>query len=105
MSAAAPRQGRALLATATGPKPIPGGFSAGFKPVASNASLHVFAPAKGAELNVISDFDGFVAAAEIQGKARGSDGSAYSFDCDMRFMQGSYVDLDGQLLHGTFGFI
>jgi len=65
----------------------------------------VFQPALGAELNTIGDFDGFIAATEIQGKAKGSDGSDYSFDCDMRFMQGSYVDLAGQLQHGTFGFI
>ena len=89
----------------TGPKPIPGGFSAAFKPVPINPAVHVFQPARGGELNTIGDFDGFVAAAEIQGKAKGSDGSAYSFDCDMRFMQGSYVALDGQLRQGSFGFI
>jgi hypothetical protein len=104
-TAVVPRPGRAVVAGAPDAKPIPGGFSRNFKPVPSNAALHVFAPAKGGELNVITDFDGFVAAAEIQGKARGSDGSAFSFDCDMRFMQGSYVALDGQLKHGTFGFI
>ena len=49
----------------------------------------MFQPALGAELNTIGDFDGFVAASEIQGKASGSDGTSYSFDCDMRFMQGS----------------
>jgi len=103
--ATAPQRSRALAADATGPKPIPGGFSPSFKPVASNPAAHVFQPAHGAELNTIGDFNGFVAATEIQGKATGSDGTAYSFDCDMRFMQGSYVALDGQLRHGTFGFI
>ena len=99
------QRARAVAYDATGPKPIPGGFSAAFKPVASNAVAHVFQPAKGVELNTIGDFDGFVAATEIQGKAKASDGSAYSFDCDMRFMHGSYVALDGQLKQGTFGFI
>jgi hypothetical protein len=103
--AAAPRLSGASTAGATGPKPIPGGFSKAFKPVPANAAIHVFQPELGGELNTISDFDGFVAAAEIQGKATGSDASAYSFDCDMRFMQGSYVGLDGKLSHGTFGFI
>jgi len=103
--AAAPRSGGAVIVDATGPKPIPGGFSASFKPVASGAAAHVFQPALGAELNTIGDFDGFVAASEIQGNASGSDGTSYSFDCDMRFMQGSYLDLAGQLKHGTFGFI
>jgi hypothetical protein len=100
-----PRRARPAIAAASGPKPVPGGFSASFTPVASGAAIHVFTPAHGAELNTIGDFDGFVAATEIQGKAKGSDGTSYSFDCDMRFMQGSYVDLAGQLQHGTFGFI
>jgi hypothetical protein len=103
--AAAPLVARAAASEAAGPKPIPGGFSASFKPVASGAVAHVFQPTRGGELNTIGDFDGFIAATEIQGKAGASDGTAYSFDCDMRFMQGSYVDLDGRLQHGTFGFI
>jgi len=105
LSATGPERARPITYEATGPKPIPGGFSASFKPVASHAAAHVFQPAKGAELNTIGDFDGFVAATEVQGKATASDGTAYSFDCDMRFMQGSYVALDGHLKQGTFGFI
>jgi hypothetical protein len=93
------------FAVATGPKPIPGGFNGKFEPVAKNAAAHVFQPLKGGELNTIGDFNGFVAASEIQGFANGSDGTSYSFDCDMRFMQGSYVALDGRLRQGTFGFI
>ena len=99
------RRARPAAAASAEPKPIPGGYSAAFKPVPANPAVHVFQPAKGAELNTIGDYNGFVAAAEIQGKAKGSDGSAYSYDCDMRFMQGSFVGLDGQLRHGTFGFI
>ena len=98
-------QAAPALAAASGPKPIPGGFSSSFAPVPSNPAAHVFQPLKGGELNTIGDFDGFVAASEIQGMATGSDGSKYSFDTDMRFMQGSYVDLAGQLKKGTFGFI
>ena len=103
--AAAPGLSRAAANDAAAPKPIPGGFSASFKPVAANPAAHVFQPLRGGELNTIGDFNGFVAAAEIQGKAKGSDGTAYGYDCDMRFMQGSYVALDGQLRHGSFGFI
>ena len=44
-------------------------------------------------------------AAEIQGIAKGSDGSTYSFDCDMRIMQGAYISTDSRLARGTFGFI
>jgi hypothetical protein len=50
-------------------------------------------------------FNGVVAAAEIQGTAHGSDNTAYSFDADMRFMQGTYVDVDGQVRDGAFGFV
>jgi len=77
---------------AAGPKPIAGGFSASFKRVAANPVGHVFRPLKGGELNTIGDFKGFVAATEIQGMAKGSDGSTYSFDCDMRFMHGAVGD-------------
>ena len=94
-----------LAVAAPGPKPIPGGFSAGFKPVPANPAAHVFQPLKGGELNTIGDFKGFVAAAEIQGMAKGSDGSRFSFDCDMRFMEGSYIGTDEKLTRGTFGFI
>jgi hypothetical protein len=100
------RGARALGARATaGPKPIAGGFSSSFQPVAANPVAHVFQPLKGGELNTIGDFNGFVAATEIQGMAKGSDGSTYSFDCDMRFMQGAYIGSDDRLARGTFGFI
>jgi len=95
----------ATAAGGAGPKPIPGGFSRSFKPVPKSPAAHVFQPLKGGELSTIGDFRGFVAATEIQGKARGSDGSRHSFDVDMRFMQGQYVDTDGRLRFGTFGFI
>ena len=71
----------------------------------ANPAAHVLQPQKGGELNTIGDFNGFVAATEIQGMAKGSDGSSYSFDCDMRFMQGSYISTDSRLARGTFGFI
>jgi hypothetical protein len=53
----------------------------------------------------ITDFNGVVGAAELQGTASGSDGSSYTFDTDMRFMQGSYVGLDGRVYEGAFGFV
>jgi hypothetical protein len=96
---------RLALGGSAEPKPIPGGFGMGFQAVEKNPAFHVFQPLKGGELNSISDFSGFVAATEIQGKATGSDGTKYSYDCDMRFMQGDYLDLGGQIRHGTFGFI
>ena len=87
------------------PRPIPGGLSADFTPVSHDPFIHVFGPAPGAELSTITDFNGVVGATEIRGAATGSDGSRFSFDADMRFMEGEYVGTDGRLRHGSFGFI
>jgi len=92
------------------PSPIPGGikFTASPPFVPSDPDIHILPPGLiGLPLDVssITDFKGSVAAAEIQGTARGNDGTAYSFDADMRVMQGMYVDTDGKLKKGTFGFI
>jgi hypothetical protein len=53
----------------------------------------------------ITDLDGVIGAADIRGTARGSDGSTWDFDTDMRFMQGTYVDRDGRVRKGSFGFV
>lgn len=87
------------------PRPIPGGFDETFNLVPDGAFAHVLPPGIGFEMSTITDFNGVVGASEIRGKARGSDGSQYSFDTDMRFMRGAYVGLDGRLRQGAFGFI
>jgi hypothetical protein len=56
-------------------------------------------------MSTITDFKGVVGGSEIRGTARGSDGTTYDFDTDMRFMQGSYIDTDGRLRTGSFGFV
>jgi len=91
--------------TAGDPRPIPGGFSDTFKLVPSDPFIHVLPPQLGFEMSTITDFSGAVGAAEIQGTAHGSDGITYGFDTDMRFMQGTYVGLDGRVRKGSFGFI
>ena len=93
------------LALSAEPKPIPGGFNAKLALVASNPLVHVFPPHKGRELSTITDFNGFVAAAQIQGLANGSDGTTYSFDCDMRFMQGVFRDTEGRMHQGAFALV
>jgi len=88
------------------PKPIPGGFVLPtFELTPTNPSVHVLPPAIGFEMSTITDFNGTVAATEIQGTASGSDGSSWYFDVDMRFMDGEYVGEDGNHHHGTFGFV
>jgi len=88
------------------PKPIAGGFLIpSFAITPTNPDVHVLPPAIGFEMSTITDFNGTVAATEIQGTAHGSDGSAWNFDVDMRFMDGEYVGEDGKHHHGTFGFV
>lgn len=95
----------ASAATPADPKPIPGGFDESFNIVPSGAFIHVLPPIIGFEMATITDFDGVIAAAEIQGTAQGTDGTQYTFDTDMRFMKGRYVGMDGKLYQGSFGFI
>ena len=87
------------------PRPIPGGFAADFSTVASDPFIHVLPPVLGFEMSTITDFGGVVAAAEVQGTASDSQGGDYWFDCDMRFMKGRYVDMDGRRGEGVFGFV
>ena len=87
------------------PSPIPGGFDESFNIVPSDPFIHVLPPTIGFEMATITDFDGVIAAAEIQGTAQGSDGTQYTFDTDMRFMRGRYVGMDGQIRTASFGFI
>jgi hypothetical protein len=95
----------ALASSGSQPRPIPGGLDANFTPVPKNPFVHVLPPAIGFEMATITDFHGVVVAGEVQGNAHGSDGSTYTFDCDMRFMRGRYVGRDGKARNGTFGFI
>lgn len=95
----------ALASSGSQPRPIPGGFDETFTPVPKNPFVHVLPPAIGFEMATITDFHGVVVAGEVQGNAQGSDGSTYTFDCDMRFMRGKYVGRDGKARNGTFGFI
>ena len=87
------------------PRPIRGGFSENFELVPSDPFIHVLPPAVGFEMSTITDFNGVIAAAEIQGTAHGSDGTSYTFDADMRFMRGIYISMDGRRREGSFGFV
>lgn len=86
------------------PRPIPGGFSADFIPVAVEPLIHVLPPSVGFEMSTITDFKGVIGAAEIRGTATGGNVS-YDFDTDMRFMKGQYIEVDGQLRSAAFAFV
>jgi hypothetical protein len=63
----------------------------------------------GIDPSSITDFNGFVGVADVQGTgtATNPDGSTETllFDTDMRFMSGVYVGVDGAVHKGTFGFV
>jgi hypothetical protein len=75
------------------PKPIP-------ETLMSGLPFHVLGPGS-EEPSSITDFKGVVGATEIQGT--GTDGLL--FDVDMRFMQGTYIGVNGKIQSGTFGFV
>jgi len=82
------------------PRPIPGGIQP-FGP--GTEVFHVFFPGTG-ENSTITDFNGFVGAAEVQGVGAGSQADL-TWDVDNRFMTGEYVALDGRHYNATFGFL
>jgi len=85
------------------PKPIPSGF---VTPV--GVFIHHHLPARGIEASQITDFRGTIGLAELSGTGTGTlNGSSkkLNFQMDNRFMQGTYVGVDGQRHQGTFGFI
>jgi hypothetical protein len=63
----------------------------------------------GLDPSSITDFNGFVGAADVQGTgtATNPDGSTETllFDTDMRFMRGAYVAQDGAVRNAAFGFV
>ena len=71
--------------------------------------FHLTSFGPGMDPSSITDFNGFVGVAEVQGTgtATNPDGSTETllFDTDMRFMQGVYVGQDGAVHQGTFGFV
>jgi hypothetical protein len=90
------------------PRPIPGGLSlTTFEFVPSGADLHFFSPGIGFEMSTITDFNGVIGGSQTRGTAHDNTekSNQYSFDCDMRFMRGVYVGLDGRVHNGSFGFI
>jgi hypothetical protein len=88
------------------PRPIPFDLFGGQGPVV----VHVDLPYPGHELSTITDFRGFVAAGEVQGVGTGTDTTTgattrYTYDADMRILDGTYIGEDGRPHNGLFGFV
>jgi hypothetical protein len=77
---------------------IPGGFQL----TPGGEVFHVFFPGTG-DSSTITDFKGVVGATVIDGRGTGAN-SAHAFEVDIRFMDGTFIDLDGKRSVGTFGF-
>ena len=103
-------------ATSASPKPIPGGLhlaDLGLPVPPFPEIIHVEAPGvftpPDSEPISITDFNGNIGFAVVDGAGTGRDTvtgvtKRYSFNVDMRFMQGVYVGEDGGIRHRTFGF-
>jgi hypothetical protein len=62
-------------------------------------------PGLGGEPSSITDFDGLVGVAHVQGTGTDGQGNSLLWDADLRFMQGEYRGVDGRLHTGTFAFV
>jgi hypothetical protein len=98
------RPGLAWARGSTEPRPIPGGTDLPF------GFFHFFFPAHKGEPSTITDFNGFVAVADLEGTGVGTDPDTGEpiplvFGVDNRFMEGEYVAVDGSHHQGLFGFI
>jgi hypothetical protein len=96
--AAADSGGSAVL-----PRPIPSGF---LTPV--GVFIHHHLPGRGIEASQITDFKGTIGLAQLTGTGTGTlhgTSKKLNFELDNRFMQGTYIGVDGQRHRGTFGFI
>jgi hypothetical protein len=94
------------------PKPIPGGIVVGGQGYHVNnpGPMTGNDPTAIADQSSLYDFDGVVACSHIQGTGVGTDKTTgisqpMAFDTDMRFMQGTYIGMDGKRREGSFGFI
>ncbi len=88
------------------PKPIPGGVRLPHPP----GFLHVSVPDRGVELATITDFEGLVGVSHVQGVGtrthpRTGVKTRLLFSADLRFMQGTFIGMDGQRDNGTYGFV
>jgi hypothetical protein len=101
------------LAAGRDPKPIPGGGANPDGGPFIHANLPGPAdaqPRNGNEPITITDFDGFIGVAHVQGTGTGTDtttgkNTPLLFDADVRFMQGIYRRVDGGFGQATFGFV
>jgi hypothetical protein len=92
-----------------GPLPIPGIFNPGL----GGPDIHFQKPGPadntsgrfGGEPSTITDFNGFIGVAHVQGTGTDNSGNTLFWDTDLRFMHGVYQGTDGRIHSGTFAFV
>ena len=71
--------------------------------------FHLTSFGPGMDPSSITDFNGFVGVADVQGTGTGTNADGFQepllFDTDMRFMDGQFVGIDGKVHQGVFGFV
>jgi hypothetical protein len=97
------------LPSVVAPLPIPGGLP-GFLPGEPFEHANLAGPADapppfGNEPSSITDFNGFVGVAHVEGTGTDGDGHTLLWDVDLRFMQGVYRGVDGRRHQGTFALV
>ena len=85
------------------PNPIPGGLDL----LGNGHIFHIYLPGTAPELSTITDFNGVLCAADVQGTWTGGGvvpppNTPLLFDADMRVMTGEYVGRDGRYRQGSF---
>ena len=92
--------------------PIP--ISGSFNPGLGGPDIHFQLPGPadntntgrvGGEPSTITNFNGFIGVAHVQGTGTDGHGNSLLWDADLRFMQGDYRGVDGRLHNGTFAFV
>ena len=59
----------------------------------------------GGEPSTITDFNGFIGVAHVQGTGTDNNGNTLFWDTDLRFMHGVFMGDDGNIHQGTFAFV
>jgi hypothetical protein len=59
----------------------------------------------GGEPSTITDFNGFIGVAHVQGTGTDNQGNTLFWDTDLRFMHGVFQGDDGSIHQGTFAFV
>jgi hypothetical protein len=98
-----PASGQAAPNPNASPKPTTNVFSL------NGVDFHLTFFGAGMDPATITDFNGFVGVAAVQGHGTGTHPDDTTeqlvFDTDMRFMRGTYVGQDGAVHRGDFAFV